>query len=140
MAHELHCGDCECNYGENKHNSNCNIFNNFQKTLLDFKSPAEEEKNNNPVFQELNEFGDFDLEMTDDLDEAETMVSLMQSHDISSKQNVLCCCHDNLPHDESMKFMLLTRQNANQRQETVIYPSREKGSLICLNEKQNKNN
>ena len=48
------------------------------------------------------------------------------------KEDTLCCCKKDCPHDESMKFVLLaTDENKNK----AIFGNRRKGELIQLFEK-----
>lgn len=39
----------------------------------------------------------------------------------------VCCCYPDIPHDESIKFMII---GTNEGMNTVLFPSRQEGDLI----------
>ena len=84
--------------------------------LRDYKDPDEEKKPKG--------IWDFD----EDFDFEDNLVAL----DSKLDDNVIWCCHKDVPHDESIKFIL--KADAKNL-DTVLFQNRKPGKLIQLNEK-----
>ena len=52
------------------------------------------------------------------------------------KEDVICCCQKNLPHDESKKFIL---KLASEDDKNKVLFDNKRGNLIQLNQKYSKN-
>jgi hypothetical protein len=89
-AHNLHSGKCNCNLSLNRHNTNCEVYQDFMTFLREYKDP-EEVKQGGGLW-------DFDA----DFDFEENLVAFDQKEE----ENIICCCKKDLPHDESIKFIL----------------------------------
>jgi hypothetical protein len=105
-AHQLHSGECDCDLGLGKHKKNCEIFKNFAKTMREFGQQPKKPTNS------LDVFGDFeDIDVEDDFNFEQNLIS----YDAKEEDNIMCCCHKEKPHDESMKFVLLSKEAEKDR-------------------------
>lgn len=95
----------------NKHKTNCQVYLDFVNFLRDYKDPDEKVVEKDPwAFDE-----DYDFE--------DNMVAYDQDMD----DNVICCCKKEIPHDESIKFILKADATSLK---TILFKSRKAGSVL----------
>lgn len=94
------------------------------KVMREFRDPVRRDskpKNN------LDIFGDFE-EL--DVEDALNFEQNLTGFDTKAENNMMCCCQKEKPHDESMKFVLLCKENESDK---VIFEEREMGGVSLLN-------
>lgn len=79
----------------------------------------------------LDKFNAFD---EIDVDDAFNFESNIVAIDAREEDNIMCCCCDDIPHDESMKFVLLSK---NPDLDLVIFNNRQIGNVGILNQASN---
>lgn len=132
LAHDIHSGKCDCGLSQNKHFANCTLYNQFMETLRNFKTDAIQDHADS-VSQASDNFVRANLNYDPDLLDLEDQYEEFMTAATNVKQeNTLCCCNKNLPHDESMKFILKADPN---KLNTVLFKDRGQGELIQMNQR-----
>jgi hypothetical protein len=114
-AHELHSGVCSCELRFNKHSTKCKVYLDFKKFIREYVDQDEEDKKPKKSEWDFDDDFDFDAMVADD-----------------TKDDVLCCCKSDIPHDETLKFML--KVDPKYENET-IFKNRKNGALVQLYQK-----
>lgn len=105
------------------------------KVMREFREP--DQRDSKPK-NALDIFGDFE-EL--DVEDAFNFEQNLTGFDTKAENNIMCCCQKEKPHDESMKFVLLSKENmkgngkelTQNKSDLVIFEEREMGAVTLLN-------